>query len=163
ERAAILEWMSPVNSFERQADIFSTWQPGTGGWLLASPEFREWENAAGKTLWCHGMPGAGKTVLTSLVVNYLEHRAQQENIGIACIYLNHKEIDSHTPRNLLGCLWRQLVLGKPIPGTARAAFRHHQERNTKGILDEIQAALISSLASYYKVYFIVDALDEYPE
>ncbi|KAJ6530005.1 ankyrin repeat-containing domain protein [Mycena vulgaris] len=163
ERTAILEWMSPVNSFERQADVFSTWQPGTGRWFLASPEFREWENAAGTTLWCHGMPGAGKTVLASLVVNHLEHRAQEENIGVACMYLNHKEIETHTPRNLLGCLWRQLVWGKPIPATARAVFRHHQERSTKITLDEIQTILLSSLAPYSKVYFVVDALDEYPE
>ncbi|KAJ6494525.1 ankyrin repeat-containing domain protein [Mycena sanguinolenta] len=163
ERTAILKWMSPVNFFERQADVFSTWQPGTGGWLLASSEFRDWENVTGKTLWCHGMPGAGKTVLASLVVNHLELRAQKENIGIACMYLNHKELGAHTPSNLLGALWRQLVWGKPIPESARAVFRHHKERDTKITLDEVQTVLISALAPYAKVYVVVDALDEYAE
>ncbi|KAJ7200212.1 hypothetical protein GGX14DRAFT_342912, partial [Mycena pura] len=163
ERTEILQWMSPVNFFERQADVFSTWQPGTGSWLLSSPGFREWETATGKTLWCHGMPGAGKTVLASLVVNHFESRAQKENIGVACMYLNHKEIASHTPSNLLGALWRQLVWGKPILESARAVFRNHKERETKVTLDEVQAVLISALAPYAKVYVVVDALDEYAE
>jgi hypothetical protein len=55
KRDKILEWMSPLNSFQRQADIFSKWQPGTGGWLLANPEFRDWESASRKTMWCRGM------------------------------------------------------------------------------------------------------------
>ncbi|KAJ7117136.1 hypothetical protein C8R44DRAFT_596639, partial [Mycena epipterygia] len=100
----ILQWMSPLNSFQRQADVLSKWQPGTGGWFLTSPEFRDWESGCGKNLWCRGMPGAGKTVLASLVVHHLEHQSQSKNIGVACIYLNYKEAESQTPHNLLGSL-----------------------------------------------------------
>ncbi|KAJ7117141.1 ankyrin repeat-containing domain protein [Mycena epipterygia] len=163
KRDKILEWMSPLNSFQRQADIFSRWQPGTGGWLLTSPEFRDWESDCGKSLWCHGMPGAGKTVLASLVVNHLESRTHNENIGVACIYLNYKEAESQTPQNLLGCLWRQLVLGKPIPPAVHALYEKHRERNTRLPLDEVHTILTSSVAPYSKVYLIVDAVDEYPE
>ncbi|KAF8140739.1 hypothetical protein K438DRAFT_2030434 [Mycena galopus ATCC 62051] len=63
ERARIIEWLSPLNFFKRQADIFSTWQQGTGNRLLSDPHFQEWEASSGKVLWCRGMPGAGKTVL----------------------------------------------------------------------------------------------------
>ncbi|KAJ7117118.1 ankyrin repeat-containing domain protein [Mycena epipterygia] len=163
KRDKILEWMSPLNSFQRQADIFSRWQRGTGGWLLASPQFRDWEAGCGQSLWCRGMSGAGKTVLASLVVHHLEHRSQSENIGVACIYLNYKEAESQTPQNLLGSLWRQLVLGKPIPAVVHALYEKHREQNTRLPLDEVCTILTSSLTSYSKAYLIVDAVDEYPE
>ncbi|KAJ7117132.1 hypothetical protein C8R44DRAFT_593899, partial [Mycena epipterygia] len=163
QRQQILEWMSPLNSFQRQADIFGRWQPGTGSWLLRSPEFRDWESAFGKTLWCRGMPGAGKTVLASLVVNHLQYQSRTENIGVACIYLNYKEAESQTPQNLLGCLWRQLVLGKPIHPEVHALYEKHREQQTRLTLDEVYKTLSLSVAQYSKVYLIVDAVDEYPE
>ncbi|KAJ7107888.1 ankyrin repeat-containing domain protein [Mycena epipterygia] len=163
KREKILEWMSPLNSFQRQADIFSKWQSGTGSWLLASAKFKDWESGCGKTLWCRGMPGAGKTVLASLVVNHLESKSYNENIGVACIYLNYKEGEFQTLQNLLGCLWRQLVLGKSIPDAVHALYERHHERQTKLPLDEVRKTLVLSVTQYSKVYLIVDALDEYPE
>ncbi|KAJ7800176.1 hypothetical protein B0H14DRAFT_1695342 [Mycena olivaceomarginata] len=67
ERKEIIEWLSPINFFLRHADISQARQHGTGGWLLADPHFQEWEAGSGRTLWCHGIPGAGKTVLASMV------------------------------------------------------------------------------------------------
>ncbi|KAJ7117097.1 hypothetical protein C8R44DRAFT_708389 [Mycena epipterygia] len=163
KRERILEWMSPLNSFQRQADILSKWLPGTGGWLLASPEFRNWESGSGTTLWCCGMPGAGKTVLVSLVVHHLESQSRNKNIGVACIYLNYKEAELQTPQNLLGCLWRQLVVGRPIPPAVHTLYDNHRERNTRLPLDEVCTILASSVTPYSKVYLIVDAVDEYPE
>jgi hypothetical protein len=40
----------------------------------------------------------------SLVVNYLEVEAQNNNIGLACIYLNYKETEIQSLPNLLGAL-----------------------------------------------------------
>ncbi|KAJ7445419.1 ankyrin repeat-containing domain protein [Mycena latifolia] len=163
KRAKIIEWMSPLNFSKRQADILSTWQPGTGGWLLADPQFQEWESSSGTVLHCRGMPGAGKTVLVSLVVKHLESRALHENIGVACAYLNHKETESQTPQNLLGALWQQLVLGKPIHKEVATQYKLHHERGTRLPADEICTALMFAVTEYSKVYFAIDALDEYPE
>ncbi|KAG8825907.1 hypothetical protein FRC18_010190, partial [Serendipita sp. 400] len=63
ERQKILDWLSPINFFARQNEIFSTRQPDTGTWLLESSEFQKWKSGEAKTLWCVGMPGAGKTVM----------------------------------------------------------------------------------------------------
>jgi Cdc6-like AAA superfamily ATPase len=54
---------------------------------LDSNEFQEWLNQSKQTLLCTGIPGAGKTVITSVVVDYLNENFQNDaNIGIAiCI------------------------------------------------------------------------------
>ncbi|KAJ7026032.1 hypothetical protein C8F04DRAFT_879243, partial [Mycena alexandri] len=109
-RDVILNWLSPINFFLRQADISQMRTKGTGKWLRADPIFEKWESGSGSTLWCRGIPGAGKTVLASMVVDYLGTQFTGKNIGVACIYLNHKEVGSQTPSRLLAGLWRQLVL-----------------------------------------------------
>jgi hypothetical protein len=55
ERTQIIDWLSPINFFFRQADISRARLAGTGGWLLDHPSFQEWKSGSGKTLWCRGM------------------------------------------------------------------------------------------------------------
>jgi hypothetical protein len=55
ERKKIIDWLSPMNFFLRQADISQMQEKGTGGWLLADPVFKKWESGSGSTLWCHGI------------------------------------------------------------------------------------------------------------
>ncbi|KAJ7113601.1 hypothetical protein C8R44DRAFT_596213, partial [Mycena epipterygia] len=159
----ILDWITPLNFFQRQADIFSAWQPGTGEWLLSDPKFSKWKSGPREILWCRGMPGAGKTVLSSLVVNHLRVQVWDSNTGIACIYLNHKETEAQTPTNLLASLWQQLVVDESLPLAVRELYTHHCTRNTKPSLNEVSGLLTAAVVRQSKFYFIVDALDEYPE
>ncbi|KAJ7773590.1 hypothetical protein DFH07DRAFT_683650, partial [Mycena maculata] len=108
KRAEIIDWLSPINFFQRHADISRTRQAGTGRWFLADSRFQSWESGGG-ALWCRGIPGAGKTVLASLVVDHLEAQFHNKDIGVACIYLNHKETEIQTLSNLFSGLWRQQV------------------------------------------------------
>ncbi|KAJ7483618.1 ankyrin repeat-containing domain protein [Mycena latifolia] len=164
----ILDWMSPLNFLQRQADVYGTLQSGTGEWLLGEAQFQDWESGSGKVLLCHGIPGAGKTVLVwvmvlSLVVNHLEAQARNSDSGLACIYLNHKETETQTITNLLGALAAQLMLGKHIPALVHSLYEHHLDRRTRPNIDEFHKALDLAVAMHPKVYLIIDALDEYPE
>jgi hypothetical protein len=100
---------------------------------------------------------------SSMVVDHLRGRVQDNKTCVACIYLNHKETSIHTAPNLLASLWKQLVLGKPIPPKVAQLYENHLNRSTKPSLDEILQILQSAIAVYSKVYLLVDALDEYPE
>jgi hypothetical protein len=55
KRIDFLNWLSPINFFPRQEDIFRVWQKGTGEWLLAHPCFQEWKSGSRRTLWCRGI------------------------------------------------------------------------------------------------------------
>ncbi|KAJ7717111.1 ankyrin repeat-containing domain protein [Mycena maculata] len=111
----------------------------------------------------HSSTGAGKTVLASLVVDHLETQFKNQNIGVACIYLDHKEAAIQTPSNLLASLWRQLVVGKTLSSLAAELYQKHSEKRTRPTLDETDAMLRSAVAEWSRVYIVVDALDEYPE
>ncbi|KAJ7884804.1 hypothetical protein B0H14DRAFT_3740877 [Mycena olivaceomarginata] len=166
DRAKIIVWFSPINFFERQADIFRARQPGTGEWLLVDRLFKRWKSSSGEILWCKGMPGAGKTVLASVVVNHLETTTSGlGTIAVACMYLNHKETQIQSLSNLLAGLWRQLVHGKTLSAESMVQnlYQQHSEKGTRPPLAEIHEVLSSVVAQWRKIYIVVDALDEYPE
>ncbi|KAJ7443981.1 ankyrin repeat-containing domain protein [Mycena latifolia] len=163
EEKELLDWITSLNFFQRQDDIFSAWQPGTGEWLLSDPQFKNWESGSGGILWCRGIPGAGKTVLSSLVVNHLRSKYRNNDTGVACLYLNHKEREAQTPANLLGSIWKQLVVDRSLPTAAYELYKHHHSRDTRPSLAEVFNLLQAVIGQHLKSYIIVDALDEYPE
>ncbi|KIM72175.1 hypothetical protein PILCRDRAFT_828843 [Piloderma croceum F 1598] len=160
----IIQWLSPLNFFVRQDDIFSKRQEGTGDWLLQCDDFNSWVSGASKTLWCHGMPGAGKTVLASIVVDHLRKQFGNET-GIAAIYCNYKDFEVQTPVNLFASLWMQLVESHPISDEVKMLHKKHINRGTRPSLRKILQVLRSEIDDYSgsKVFIIVDALDECPE
>ncbi|KAJ7323032.1 ankyrin repeat-containing domain protein [Mycena albidolilacea] len=163
ERTKIIEWLSPINFFLRHADISSERQKNTGGWLLVHPLFKEWESGSERTLWCRGIhqwlwiTSGPNTKTKDLAKN------SAKKIGVACIYLNHKEAEDQTPAKFLSGLWRQLVLGRHVGTHAKTLYERHKEKRTALALEEVVHVLRSSLLGLSKFYIIVDAVDEYPE
>ncbi|KAJ7110257.1 ankyrin repeat-containing domain protein [Mycena crocata] len=164
QRETCIEWLSPINFSTRQQDIFNTRQPASGEWLLGSDPFKGWLLGFGSRLWCTGMPGAGKTVLASIAVHHLrETLGLPETIGVAVIYLNHKETKTHSPQNLLASLWCQPVLGKAVCVEVQHLYQKHHEPRSRPSLDDLHRILCATVAEYSKVFLVVDGLDEYPE
>ncbi|KAJ6563656.1 hypothetical protein DFH09DRAFT_984734, partial [Mycena vulgaris] len=114
-------------------------------------------------LWCPGMPGSGKTVLSSIVVSDLRACLDSQNAGVAVLYLNHKETEAQSPSNLLAGLWRQLIFEKPISSVVYQLYAKHREQRTRPSLADTDSILRSIVSEYSRVFIIVDALDEYPE
>jgi hypothetical protein len=54
ETQEIVRWLSPLNFWPKQTDVFDAREAGTGQWLLDDPVFREWANGNEKTIWCRG-------------------------------------------------------------------------------------------------------------
>ena len=90
-RQTILDWITPIDYAPQQSNFISRRQAGTGQWLLNSAEFKAWLQISKQILFCPGIPGAGKTILTSIVVEELITRFENDgNIGIAYIYCNYR-------------------------------------------------------------------------
>jgi len=81
ERQKILAWVSSMDFLGKHCDISDKCQPGTGKWLLNTDAFKQWQSGRGQVLWCPGMPGAGKTVLSSVVINHLRAYQLHEPVG----------------------------------------------------------------------------------
>jgi hypothetical protein len=113
-------------------------------------------------LFCPGIPGAGKTILTSIVIDNLSKRYHGDiTIGIAYVYCNFRLQDEQKIEDLLANLLKQLAQGQStLPVSVKDLYNQHKDRQTRPLLDEISRALLSVAAMYSRVFIIVDALDE---
>ena len=162
EDQTILDWLTPIDYATQQADYIRRRQSETGQWLLDSVEFQAWLKANNQTLFCPGIPGAGKTILTSIVVSDLCHRfCHDTTIGIAYIYCNFKRKHEQTLEDLLLNLLKQLAQSQfSLPNIIKDLYERHQKNRTRPLFNEICEALQSMTAIYSSVFIIVDALDE---
>jgi len=161
-RQVILDWLTKTDYAPRQSEIVSRRQEGSGQWLLNSDIFKNWVSQSKQTLFCPGIPGAGKTVITSIVVEHLLTEFQNDiNIGIAYIYCNYRRREKQKLVDLLESLLKQLVQKQPsMPESIKSLYKHHRDRGTSPPLVEILRVLYSVVANYSRVFIIIDALDE---
>ncbi|ERF68520.1 hypothetical protein EPUS_05659 [Endocarpon pusillum Z07020] len=162
EREAI-HWLSPLDFASKHADAVSRRQQGTGRWLLESSEFRSWIQTPGKVLWCPGIPGAGKTILTSTVIDHLEEQHKRRRVAVAYVYCVYNGAQQ-TAASLLGSLLKQLALqDNAIMDDIKSCQKQHVRCGTRPSLHEISALLRSQVRNFDEVFIIIDALDECPE
>jgi len=107
------------------------------------------------------MPGAGKTIITSIVVDYLSVEFQNDtSIGIAYLYCSFRRQDEQNPTELLSSLLKQLVQGQlSVPESVRSLYERHKDR-ARPSFDEILKVFHAVVADYSRTFIVVDALDE---
>ena len=157
-----MDWLTPIDYAPQQHDFISRRQAGTGQWLLDSVKFQAWLDTDKQTLFCPGIPGAGKTILTSIVVEELNTRfPSNASFGIAYVYCNFKPKHEQKAEDLLASLLKQLIQQQSsVPDSIKAVYVRRKDKHTRPSLGEISRALQSIITLYSRTFIIVDALDE---
>ncbi|RSL40354.1 hypothetical protein CEP54_016142 [Fusarium duplospermum] len=133
--------------------------------------FHQWLDTTEKTLFCTGIPGAGKTIMTSIVVDNLQQRFRDEpTLGLAYVYCDDERRQEQTPDHMFASILKQLGQRYFLHFTLTEAVRelYHQHLRTQSttkskvrpLLTEIMTCLPSVVGLLSKVYIVVDALDE---
>lgn len=149
KRKSSLSRLTSIDFDITHRDINSRRVKGTGSWLLESPEYALWLDQSG-TLWCRGIPGAGKTILSSLVIQTLRE-SKQPGMGVAGLYCSYR--NPETTLNMLGSLVKQLA--EPLANLPAAIHNLTVPR-----LEDFRSILSDLFSSYSKVKIVIDALDE---
>ncbi|KAI8651561.1 hypothetical protein NCS55_01401500 [Fusarium keratoplasticum] len=148
----------------RQSEENKEVQPGYP-WFLNRDEFKQWRDSQSNTtsaLWCPGMPGAGKTVISSVVIDHLRQQCNDSTTGIAFVYCDYKDRLNQTPSNLLSSLVKQLAKQKQVlPKEVKDLYDKHGNKETFPSLDEYSTLFSQLVASFGKNFIIVDGLDEH--
>ncbi|RSL41977.1 hypothetical protein CEP51_016530 [Fusarium floridanum] len=157
----VLDWLGQESWRYSQDDHFAKCEPGTGKCLLASPQFNEWFTGVKTTLLCQGLPGAGKTLMTSLVIDHLRRTAPEETVVVYAYYDAGKR-EQQKVAHILASLLRQLVEASPsMPGSVQRLHLKNKGRELSSVSSrEFTDALIDAARLFSRVYVVIDALDE---
>jgi hypothetical protein len=157
----IMEWLSPTDFPAQQHDIITRRQEGTGQWFLGSPEFKSWLQGCNKTLFCPGIPGAGKTMMAGITIDHLCREISSESVGLAYLFCNYNRQADQNLSSLFAALLKQLVRSRPdIAAPVKDIYDGHSRLNSRPSISEILGALQSVCLSYTTMFIVVDALDE---
>ncbi|KAL6699043.1 hypothetical protein J3F84DRAFT_393463 [Trichoderma pleuroticola] len=162
EEKRILDWLTPIDYGLLHSDYVKRLQTGTGEWFLERKQFQDWITGSNNTLFCHGIPGAGKTILASLAINHLSSKFRGNSaIGVAYVYFNYNRQEDQDFQKLLASLLKQLAGGcHPLPDSTKELYNEHLKKRTRASLEELKTDFKCVVAKYSKVFIILDALDE---
>lgn len=178
QRREVLHWLSTVPCESQHREAARKIVPGTGQWLLNYAELLEWQRSSSSAIfWLHGIPGAGKSKLTSIVIESLTE--QHKNLStqpppLAYFYCSRKGADprSKDPSEILSALLRQLT-GQDTQASLRGSVAPEYQRR-KEHSDETGAQIsrldmeevvtqILNITAVDPVILVIDALDEVDE
>ena len=144
-------------------DLQNLWMPGSCEWILSRPVFQSWlddESARSRILWVYGLPGCGKSVLSSFVIRHLQDK------GHNCQYFFFSFGDylKRTISLLLRSLAYQIAtvvpefraqLGKLADDNVRL-----EKAEGRTIWQKLFKSKLSNIRLQKPIYWIIDALDE---
>ena len=164
ERQEIGDWLSPFNFRAIQQEILRRSHPGTGKWMLESKKFQQWSSSHNETLWCPGIPGAGKTYLASIVIDYLQRQTSSEGQdAVLCLFCNFNEQENQTAYNFMGALLKQLAQESRTLSSGIRSMYDTREKVRRSDFRVLADVFRTELKRYSKTFIVLDALDEVSE
>ncbi|OCL01702.1 hypothetical protein AOQ84DRAFT_306174, partial [Glonium stellatum] len=167
ERQEILEWISRIPYGMNHDMVKEKRTANTCQWLLGHKNYREWQDTSSSTiLWLHGSPGAGKTYLTSTVIDDISKILQSgpNHEGFAFFYCNRNESQRRDPLSVLRSFVRQLSNKandeNSVQNDLYSLYKKLQSKATELTLTRCKELISCFVNLYPKTTLVLDALDE---
>ena len=154
----ILDWLCPLDFRSHYSNAQQTLVEGTGSWFLRHPVFQKWSLSDRAMLFGVGIPGAGKTLISTIVINELKRTTKETNGVILYAFCNFQDRMQHTTTGFLGGLLRQIATNSP---KLRDLSDKLQQERSQLSESDIRQLIQDEIMDSRQVYIIVDALDEF--
>ena len=155
----IVQWLSLADPLVNHIAARDKHEPFTGDWFLNSDEFIAWERNDISNIWIRSTPGAGKTILSSTIIDYLVHNQRAEDYMLF-YYFDFRSEKKQKLRDLLLSLIAQIcVRADHVPAAIEQAFHKGAVPKTRSLVEMFTALAMD--CGYVKI--VIDALDESSE
>ncbi|RYC63098.1 hypothetical protein CHU98_g3117 [Xylaria longipes] len=154
----ISKWLAPPDPSSNRNNALRLRHPGSGKWFLNHAAYTDWkfENSF---LWLHGIPGCGKTILSSTII---EDLARGEfNQGLLYFHFDfsdtRKQKFDMMLRSLIGQLYDK---NKDVRGRLDSLYSTCNQGKEQPSLECLQATFIDMAQGVKGIWIVLDALDE---
>ncbi|KAI3320880.1 hypothetical protein HD806DRAFT_221669 [Xylariaceae sp. AK1471] len=167
ELTRVLQWISPIEYRRHHDTINELRAKNTCNWLLKRHKFGQWSSATSSmTLWLQGLPGSGKTYLTSKIIEGIEAtlNGKENDESFAFFYCNRNEEDRRDALAILRSYIRQLSTTPQRSGfiypELKQLYADSQLKGSGWTLGLCQEYLVKLFNLYPRTILVLDALDE---
>ncbi|KAL4809416.1 hypothetical protein BDV18DRAFT_157171 [Aspergillus unguis] len=164
DRKELYQWLSMLNPSARHSENQRTRVEGTGLWLLEDPTFQIWLSSpldGTDLLCCFGDPGAGKTIISSIVIDHLGTHAKQSKAVFGYMYCDNQDQQHQTADAILGSIIKQLLAQLcRLPKTLSVRFEAFKKENKSLTTDELHWIFKLVCSEFDQIFVVFDALDE---
>ncbi|KAI0861632.1 hypothetical protein F4860DRAFT_475705 [Xylaria cubensis] len=161
-RATVRQWLSSYNCEAEQTRYRKTRSicQSPGSWLLKDSRFLNWstpEFCSYPFIWLNGIPGAGKTILASIIVDHLQCIP---DATVAYFYCKHGDEHRNSFISVTRAILAQLLCQRPH---LTPYFFEKASTSGDAVLNSVVTAkemIRTVLGSCEKTYIIIDGVDE---
>ncbi|KAH7080197.1 hypothetical protein BKA63DRAFT_541158 [Paraphoma chrysanthemicola] len=158
-RGRIAQWLSPSDPSTSYNKALQQRQSGTGLWFLQANAYIKWKMQPRSTLLLYGMPGCGKTVLSSTIIEDLQNSFPHPNL--LYYYFDFSDSTKQTLDNMVRSFVNQLdCMHQDTPEQLALLFSTCEQTRCQPRLESLCQVLFQIMDSLEDVYVVIDALDE---
>ncbi|KAL8770537.1 MAG: hypothetical protein Q9209_003793 [Squamulea sp. 1 TL-2023] len=158
----IIAAIPSVDYITKHKKLQSLRHEGTCTWVLRHNVYRNWYNAVrSSTLCCSGIPGCGKTILASFIVDALQSAAVSRKASIIYYYCDYADQRTLETDRILGTILKQFLSNGHIPEAVEKLIPqgYGEDAYTLSIIELIDLVCVA-IKQTSLTFFIVDGLDE---
>jgi SpoVK/Ycf46/Vps4 family AAA+-type ATPase len=157
----INDWLSPPDPSTNLNEAKKKRHEGTGSWFLESEQFKEWKSGPRRCLWLHGIPGCGKTVLCSTIIEYLRQNKEDSSHVVLDFFFDFNDIEKQSLDKLVRSLVAQLYSGcKHSRKELDTLFSSFEDGRRQPTTESLFATFQHMMNHVEKIQIVIDALDE---
>jgi adenylylsulfate kinase-like enzyme len=164
-RKNIHRWLSAPDPWLNYNKALKERQAGTGTWFIKSKQYANWKTNPDSILWLHGIPGCGKTILSSTIIeDVLDHCHQDPTRAVIYFYFDFNDVEKQQHEKMMCSLITQLSLRcTSTPRVLAALFSSCMNGERQPTSDTLLTTLQQMIQEFDEIFVILDALDECKE
>jgi len=160
----VRRWLSAPDPWTNHNIARKAHHRGTSTWFTQGDVFKQWKGT-GRLLWIHGLPGSGKTVLSSSIIEEIHDMCRMGLATISIFYFDFRDRGKQEVRHLLSSILIQLCGQTDELFKILASLFNDHDRGTRQPSEHTLMECLKSmlqLPGQGPLYLIIDALDECP-
>ncbi|KAH6999283.1 hypothetical protein EDB80DRAFT_724551 [Ilyonectria destructans] len=159
QRHEIYNWLERTDPSPIHIRNHKLYEPETGAWMKRSALWNNWLAGKPRCLWLRGIPGAGKTVLMSQLIEETKahcKKSKDKTVTWVYYYFYHGHRQDETAAFLRWIISQLCRRSSFVPDGVQVMY----QMGTQPSLTELLSALESVLHCFSRVHILLDALDE---
>ncbi|KAI0377505.1 ankyrin repeat-containing domain protein [Hypomontagnella monticulosa] len=167
-----IEWLQESNHSKRIRDWLSPPDPSTnlnralhlrhretGRWFLEGEKYLTWKSKKNSFLWLNGIPGCGKTILSSTVIEDL-NKGKALSSHVLYFYFDFSETGKRSLEHALRSLVYQIYTSTDIRDPVESLYSSHETWKRQPDIKSLRETFLKMINQCGDVWIVLDALDE---